>query len=127
MKLNNITPDPILTDKKKSTNLEEAKKECKLVVLQSIGYPFLCNLVENPKIEIFDKELFELYAQDQWDGFTVNEGSFLFDQKLLPDFAFKIIKAHPQDSRIPRSVSGLWIPWPRPGLPGESAGPFPDG
>ena len=83
MKLNNITPDLVLSEKKKSINPEEAKRECKLVVLESIGYPFLCNLVENPKIEIFDKELFELYAQDQWDGFTVNEGSFLFDQKYI--------------------------------------------
>lgn len=112
MKLNNITPDVVLSEKKKSINPEEAKRECKLVVLESIGYPFLCNLVENPKIEIFDKELFELYAQDQWDGFTVNEGSFLFDQKLLPDFAFKIIKAHPENSRITKNTSILLMEVP---------------
>ena len=107
LKLNNITPDPLVSEKKKSTGLEEPRMETKLVVLQSIGYPFLCNLVENPKIEIFDKELFELYAREQWIGYTVKEGSFLFDQKLLPDFAFKIIKAHPDQSKITQKTSIL--------------------
>jgi AAA family ATPase len=107
LKLNNITHDPLVSEKKKSTGLEEPRMETKLVVLQSIGYPFLCNLVENPKIEIFDKELFELYAREQWIGYTVKEGSFLFDQKLLPDFAFKIIKAHPDESKITQKTSIL--------------------
>jgi AAA family ATPase len=107
LKLNNLTPDPLVSEKKKSTGLEEPRLETKLVVLQSIGYPFLCNLVENPKIEIFDKELFELYAREQWAGYTVKEGSFLFDQKLLPDFAFKIIKAHPDQSKITQKTSIL--------------------
>lgn len=105
MKLNNIIPDPVLSDKKSLKNLEKPKKEAKLVVLQPLGYPFLCNLVENPKIEIFDKELFELYAREQWDGYTVSEGSFIFDQKLLPDYAFKIIKAHPDNSKITENTS----------------------
>lgn len=107
MKLNNITPDPIISEKKTSTDFEENGKEAKMVVLQSIGYPFLCNLVENPKIEIFDNELFELYAREQWVGYKVKEGSFLFDQKLLPDFAFKVIKSHPDDSRIGKNTSIL--------------------
>ncbi len=109
MKLNNITSDPIISDKKTSKNLIEPNKEAKLVVLQSIGYPFLCNLVENPKIEIFDKELFELYAKEQWEGCVVDEGSFLFDQKLLPDYAFKIVKAHPDNSKITNQTSILLI------------------
>lgn len=107
MKHNNITPDPIVSEKKTSTSLEDTGKEAKMVVLQSIGYPFLCNLVENPKIEIFDNELFELYAREQWIGYKVKEGSFLFDQKLLPDFAFKVIKAHPDESRITKNTSML--------------------
>ncbi len=107
MKHNNITPDPLVYEKKTSTGLEVPGKETKMVVLQSIGYPFLCNMVENPKIEIFDKELFELYAREQWVGYTVKEGSFLFDQKLLPDFAFKVIKAHPDDSIITKNTSIL--------------------
>ncbi|BDZ70374.1 AAA family ATPase [Methanobacterium petrolearium] len=107
MKQNNITPDPIVSEKKTSTGIEDTGKEAKMVVLQSIGYPFLCNLVENPKIEIFDNELFELYAREQWIGYKVEEGSFLFDQKLLPDFAFKVIKTHPDNSRITKNTSIL--------------------
>lgn len=107
MKLNNIVPDHIISDKKSSKNIEKPKKEAKLVVLQPIGYPFICNLVENPKIEIFDKELFELYAREQWEGCTVDEGSFIFDQKLLPDYAFKIIKAHPDNSKVTDETSIL--------------------
>jgi len=105
VKLNNTFPDQVVSDKKVLKSLNEPDKESKLVVLQSVGYPFLCNLVENPKIEIFDKELFELYAKEQWEGCTAKEGSFLFDQKLLPDYAFKIIKAHPDNSQITTNTS----------------------
>lgn len=109
VKLKNITPDTLVSEKKVKKNINEPNKEAKLVALQSIGYPFLCNLVENPKIEIFDKELFELYAQEQWEGCIVDEGSFLFDQKLLPDYAFKIVKAHPDNSKITDNTSILLI------------------
>jgi AAA family ATPase len=98
-----------LSDKKTITKINEPKKEAKLVVLQPIGYPFICNLVETPKIEVFDKDLFELYAKDQWAGQTIVEGSFLFDQKLLPDYAFKVIKAHPNNSEITENTSILLI------------------
>ncbi len=107
MKFNNIEPDSFKIEKKTPHNAGETKKEAKVVVLQSIGYPFLCSLVENPKIEIFDKELFELYAREQWEGYMVTEDSYLFDQKLLPDFAFKVIKAHPNNSRITADTSIL--------------------
>jgi AAA family ATPase len=115
VKLNNITSDPLVSDKKSLKNINEPNKDAKLVVLQSIGYPFLCNLVENPKIEIFDKELFELYAKEQWEGCEVYEGSFLFDQKLLPDFAFKIVKAHPDNSKITSKTSILLVEVPESG------------
>ena len=105
MKLNNIVPDTSVSDKKTSTNLIEPGREAKVVVLQSVGYPFLCNLVENPKIEISNKELFELYAREQWEDYVVKEGSYIFDQKLLPDYAFKIVKAHPDNSKITDKTS----------------------
>jgi len=66
-------------------------------------------LVEAPKIEVFDKDLFELYAKDQWGGQTITEGSFLFDQRLLPDYAFKVIKAHPSNSEITENTSIILI------------------
>lgn len=109
MKFNNIVYDSHLTENKLPITSNEPKKEAKVVVLQPIGYPFICNLVETPKIEVFDKELFELYAQEQWEGFTAKEGSYLFDQKLLPDYAFKVIKAHPDESKITPDTSILLV------------------
>ena len=107
MKLNNVIQESKTSDKKSKVSLNKPEKEAKLVVLQPIGYPFLCNLVENPKIEIFDKELFELYAREQWMGYIVEEGSFIFDGKLLPDYAFKVINAHPDNSKITANTSIL--------------------
>ncbi|MDO8870712.1 MAG: AAA family ATPase [Methanobacteriaceae archaeon] len=109
MKFNNIVYDSHITENKLLIASNEPKKEAKVVVLQPVGYPFICNLVETPKIEVFDKELFELYAQDQWEGFTAKEGSYLFDQKLLPDYAFKVIKAHPDESKITENTSILLV------------------
>ncbi len=109
MKFNNIVYDSHITENKLLVASNEPKKEAKVVVLQPVGYPFICNLVETPKIEVFDKELFELYAQDQWEGFTAKEGSYLFDQKLLPDYAFKVIKAHPDESKITPNTSILLV------------------
>lgn len=109
MKFNNIVYDSHITENKLLVASNEPKKEAKVVVLQPIGYPFICNLVETPKIEVFDKELFELYAQEQWEGFTAKEGSYLFDQKLLPDYAFKVIKAHPDESKITPNTSILLV------------------
>lgn len=109
MKFNNIVYDSHITENKLLIASNEPKKEAKVVVLQPVGYPFICNLVETPKIEVFDKELFELYAQEQWEGFTAKEGSYLFDQKLLPDYAFKVIKAHPDQSKITQNTSILLV------------------
>lgn len=105
MKFNSLVSGSHSSEKKTSKNINKPKKEAKVVVLQPVGYPFTCSLIENPKIEIYDKELFELYAREQWEGYTIYEGSFLFDQKLLPDYAFKIIKAHPNSSKITNNTS----------------------
>nr|WP_245526748.1 AAA family ATPase [Methanothermus fervidus] len=84
-------------------------KEAKLVVLKPAGYPFICNLIETPKVEVKDKKLFELYAKEQWEGFIVKEGSYLFDQKLLPDYAFKVLKVHPNNSKIGKNTTIILV------------------
>ncbi|MGB4612323.1 MAG: AAA family ATPase [Methanothermobacter thermautotrophicus] len=105
MKFNNIIYDPQVSDKKFPVQASDPEREAKLVVLQPVGYPFVCNLMEAPRIDAVNKELFEIYARDQWEGFRAAEGSYLFDQKLLPDYAFKIIRAHPDGSKITRNTS----------------------
>ena len=79
--------------------------ETKVLVLETAGYPFNFRLLEGPNLEISDKVLFEQYAIDQWSGTSVRTGSYLFDQKIIPDFAFKIITAYPEDSVIGENTS----------------------
>ncbi|BDH79034.1 MAG TPA: AAA family ATPase [Methanothermobacter sp.] len=109
MKFSNIVHDSQTTDKKTPTRVVKPEKKAKLVVLQPVGYPFVCSLIETPKIEVINNELFELYAREQWEGFMVTEGSYLFDQRLLPDYAFKIIRAYPDNSKINRNTSIVLI------------------
>jgi AAA family ATPase len=43
-----------------------------------------------------DEKLFEIYAKEQWMGNTISVGDYLFDQRIIPDFAFKVIKVIPR-------------------------------
>ncbi|MHA1321882.1 MAG: AAA family ATPase [Candidatus Helarchaeota archaeon] len=64
----------------------------KKLVLKPIGYPIRAiNDGNSPIIISDDPELFEVYAREQWSGYIVSKGTFLFDQFLYPDFAFKVI------------------------------------
>lgn len=80
-------------------------KEAKAVVLKGVGYPFNFALMDGSNIEISDKVLFEQYARDQWIGMDVSEGTYLFDQKIIPDFAFKVITVFPNNSVIGENTS----------------------
>ena len=71
--------------------------EC--VTLKPAGYPFDFELMES-NLEITDKSLFEQYARDQWLGLEVNKDSYLFDQKIIPDYAFQVISVKPENSII---------------------------
>lgn len=83
--------------------------EAKAVVLKSVGYPFNFSLMDGNNVEINDKDLFEQYAKEQWMGSFVSEGSYLFDQKILPDFAFKVIAAYPSNSIVGKNTSFVII------------------
>lgn len=100
MKLNNATLDLPIPENKLIIVQQETHEETKELVLEPVGFPFTCTIIDTPTIDLKNEQLFEAYAQEQWDGNIVNEGSFLFDQKILPDFAFKIIKAEPENSQI---------------------------
>ena len=80
---------------KESSDRQNA--EC--VVLKPVGYPFDFNLMEED-LEITNKVLFEEYAREQWLGLVVKENSFLFDQKIIPDYGFEIVSAKPDGSII---------------------------
>jgi AAA family ATPase len=99
LKNDNKKPE-IKSASQKSAKKENEKKEyAEYVVLKAVGYPFDFNLMEND-FEINNKELFEEYAREQWLGLEVNEKSYLFDQKIIPDYGFEIITAKPNGSII---------------------------
>ena len=90
----------IKTTNQKQTKIEPDDKEyAECVILKPVGYPFEFNLMDE-NIEITNKELFEEYAREQWLGLVVRENSHLFDQKIIPDYGFEIIKAKPNNSII---------------------------
>jgi len=92
----------------KSSN-PDVKKEAKVVILETAGYPFNFGLLEGANLEISDKFLFEQYAKEQWLGTVVELGSYLFDQKIVPDYAFKIVAAYPNNSIITENTSILTV------------------
>jgi AAA family ATPase len=105
LKSNNKSQDSQITNNKSTVIKSESKKEAKSIVIQNVGYPFNFPLMDAHTLEISDKELFEHYAKEQWLGWDVKEGSFLFDQKILPDYGFKVLKAHPNNSVIGENTS----------------------
>lgn len=105
MKSNNKSQESQLISNKIATTKLDSKKEAKAIVIQSVGYPFSFPLMESQNLEIADKNLFEHYAKEQWLGLEVREGSYLFDQKILPDYGFKVINVYPNDSVIGENTS----------------------
>lgn len=106
----NVKSENKSTNKKKPevsiiSKASYSENETKVLVLETAGYPFNFGLLEGPNLEISDKVLFEQYAIDQWSGTNVRTGSYLFDQKIIPDFAFKVITAYPEDSVIGENTS----------------------
>ncbi|MFX1563980.1 MAG: AAA family ATPase, partial [Promethearchaeota archaeon] len=53
-----------------------------------------------PPLRIRDEKLFSAYAVDQWQGIKVKPRDYLFDQLLLPDFAFEVVTVSPSEAHI---------------------------
>lgn len=87
------------TGSSKPVKNSESTVYANLVELKAVGYPFDFSLMEND-LEILNRELFEEYAREQWLGLVVKEGSYLFDQKIIPDYGFEIVVADPNESTI---------------------------
>ena len=88
------------TANQKQIKIENEDKEyAQLVVIKPVGYPFDFHMMDD-EIEIQNVKLFEEYARDQWLGLAVREKSFLFDQKIIPDYGFEIVSAKPDNSII---------------------------
>ena len=99
MKTNNKKIEIKNSSSAKSSKQCEENEICESLILKPVGYPFNFSLMEND-LEITNEELFEEYAREQWLGLFVKEDSYLFDQKIVPDYGFKILTAIPNNSII---------------------------
>ena len=98
MKTNNKTQETKPSNPKSKTAQKENTPFAESVVLKPVGYPFDFAMMEN-NLEIIDKTLFEEYAREQWLGLVVKENSYLFDQKIIPDYGFQIVSVSPNNSK----------------------------
>ncbi len=70
----------------------------KKVFLAPAGYPIKPFDVPNPiQVSVTDNNLFQAYATEQWLGLSVKINDYIFDQLIIPDFAFKIKKIIPKN------------------------------
>ena len=99
MKNDNKIAEIKATNQKQQMKKAESKECAECIILKPVGYPFEFNLMDE-HIEITNKKLFEEYAREQWMGLVVQENSHLFDQKIIPDYGFEVIKAKPNNSII---------------------------
>ena len=74
----------------------------KTVIVKPAGYPLKGMFHEYP--EPSELDVFEFYAREQWNGFVVKKGDYLFDRRMFPDFAFKVIDAEPDNSEIGKNT-----------------------
>ncbi len=89
---------------KKGNKYASAAKEkgAKTVVVKPAGYPLKGMFHEYP--EPSELDVFEFYAREQWNGFIVKKGDYLFDRRMFPDFAFKVIDVDPENSEIGKNT-----------------------
>jgi len=69
-------------------------RPARLIQLRPVGFP-IREMHRNLSVNIENIELFELYAKEQWMGSIVSIDDYLFDQRVIPDFAYQVIRALP--------------------------------
>ena len=74
----------------------------KTVIVKPAGYPLKGMFHEYP--EPSELDVFEFYAREQWNGFIVKKGDYLFDRRMFPDFAFKVVNVEPENSEIGKNT-----------------------
>ncbi|MCD7782088.1 MAG: AAA family ATPase [Methanosphaera sp.] len=108
--MKNNMENSYLSDSQLRQEINKNRETTKVVVLKPIGYPMESNYIETPEIEVTNKELFEIYARDQWSGYKIHKSQYIFDQKLIPDFAFQVVDVRPDNSYIGANTSILVLP-----------------
>lgn len=78
---------------KEKARLHRDARSARLIKIRAAGFPL--RDAHNYPISVTDEKLFEVYAKDQWIGTTIAAGDYLFDQRIIPDFAFEVMKVLP--------------------------------
>ncbi len=92
-----------VSSKKKSKYTAGAKVNgARTVKVKPAGYPLKGMFHEYP--ETSELDVFEFYAREQWTGFIIKNGDYLFDRRMFPDFAFKVIDVEPENSEIGKNT-----------------------
>ncbi|MDP2767604.1 MAG: AAA family ATPase [Candidatus Methanoperedens sp.] len=109
---------------KKSHKYKSGLKRCgaRTVTVKPAGYPLKGIFHEYP--EPSELDVFEFYAREQWNGFIIKKGDYLFDRRMFPDFAFKVMDVDPENSEIGKNTkfavvnydSDLFIPEIKPAV-----------
>lgn len=89
-----------------STSKAKDAPNASFILLKPIGYSLrpIEGAEETPTLTTDDPSLFQEYALSQWDGSIASAGSFLIDQNLYPDFAFRVVHARPNPGRITKGT-----------------------
>jgi AAA family ATPase len=74
----------------------------KTIIVKPAGYPLKGVFHEYP--EPSELDVFEFYAREQWNGCVVKKGDFLFDRRMFPDFAFRVVDVEPENSEIGKNT-----------------------
>lgn len=86
------------TKKSHGSSTEFGKSTSDLLILKPEGYPMTGMIEEYPVVE--NRDVFEFYAREQWNGYVARKGDYLFDRRMFPDFAYRIIDVEPAESVI---------------------------
>ncbi len=107
-----------ITDETQEAQVPQINEEdnIKTLFLLPAGYPIKpLDAPERSNISInSDQKLFQAYASEQWAGLNVKLGDFVFDQLLIPDFAFKVKQIIPEHAKRVSLETRFEILQPKP-------------
>jgi AAA family ATPase len=94
-------------------SLKEKKIEIfiKKIYLAPAGYPIKpFDAPDRLLVTVNNEKLFQAYASEQWLGLAVKKSDFIFDQLIIPDFAFEVKKILPKNAhRIGQDTNFILI------------------
>jgi AAA family ATPase len=89
------------TTKRRGIEVPSARK----LVLRDVGYPFRAKGDPKPMgLEVDSLELFADYAREQWMGTFVQQGTYIFDRYIMPDYAFQVQEVEPEEAVVSKST-----------------------